>query len=1032
MANKVYDSPGYYASEKDLTFSTEVVGITTLGLVGETVKGPAMQPIFIKNYDQFKVVFGGTNPAKYKNTQIPKYELAYIAKAFLSQTNQLYVTRVLGLSGYDAKAAHVLRTVGNADFSTLNGSTTQIVADTTGQAITFHSSGSTFYSGATGTDLLIDYIADLTGVAKTEFDTEFNRFFSTSGMWQSGATSGTENYGLYWGTLPNSGSTYDVQSIFDTKTYGYDEIDAYELPTDITSDWQEKHWLLNTFTFDPATNKFTGHAFALYVNPTTTTGSTSTLTLHIITYTCDPMEEYHNKTIATLRIRGYYDEGDIFQPDIITNSEGTVSLANTTAVMIDPFATFEITGVTKSTSGNTFSYTVNLDTTSGDYIKNVLGSTTLDNGSYLFVEEFFPTILTEGYNKGYVRGLSTTIEKVMMWDKYQFGYQSPVTPFFVSELRGGLPQRLFRFISISDGNSANTEIKASIANININTRKFDVYIRKFTDVDRSPSILERFFGCTMDPTSLDFIGRKIGTSDNMFELVSNYVMVDLDEMAPVDAVPAGFEGFSFRTGTSIGVPQVAYKLKYYHAGEEMYTEPFGSATISSGDKLKKNFLGFSDTVGIDSDLLQFKGFSAENGLPWTGSIKGFHMDINAENVLDANGNLAFEVGSFQFSNVASLNLANGTSTTADDGINPYPNFNEYRDIRARQFTACFTGGFDGWDIYRYHRTNEDTYKIGGTGYQAGLFTSFYIDGNEDQYATSDYYAYLIAIQTMQNPEDVNINILATPGIDMEGNTELVRETLDIIEEKRQDAIYLPTLPDMDLRNATSPSDTDWIHYPADIVALLDGWEIDSNYSAVYYPWYQVFDGENNTNVFISPTTDVVRNLALTDNIAHPWYATAGYKRGLVNAKRTRFKLTQENRDTLYVGRINPLATFSDVGVTIWGNRNLQVANSALNRLNIRRLLLQCKKLIGRVGNRLLFDPNDDTIRNEFLSLVNPILDNIRKERGLVDFRVKLEPQADGDDRNTLRGKIYLKPTPALEVIDLEFVVTPTNVSFDNF
>ena len=141
-------------------------------------------------------------------------------------------------------------------------------------------------------------------------------------------------------------------------------------------------------------------------------------------------------------------------------------------------------------------------------------------------------------------------------------------------------------------------------------------------------------------------------------------------------------------------------------------------------------------------------------------------------------------------------------------------------------------------------------------------------------------------------------------------------------------------------------------------------------------------------MFISPTVDVVRNLALTDNVAHPWYASAGYKRGLVNAKRTRIKLTQEYRDILYKGRINPLATFSDIGVAIWGNRNLQVANSALNRLNIRRLLLQTKKLIGQVGNRLLFDPNDDTIRTDFLAAVNPILDNIRKERGLIDFRGK--------------------------------------------
>jgi phage tail sheath protein FI len=166
-------------------------------------------------------------------------------------------------------------------------------------------------------------------------------------------------------------------------------------------------------------------------------------------------------------------------------------------------------------------------------------------------------------------------------------------------------------------------------------------------------------------------------------------------------------------------------------------------------------------------------------------------------------------------------------------------------------------------------------------------------------------------------------------------------------------------------------------------------------------------------------------------VAHPWFATAGYNRGIVNCIRARIPLDQESRDLLYPGRINPIATFSDVGTVIWGNRNLQVRSSALDRLNIRRLLLQARKLIVAVANRLLFDPNDAQIRSQFLSLVNPILDNIRRERGLTDFRVSLVNEVEDNDRNTLRGKIFIKPTPTLEFIELEFTVTPTSVSFDS-
>jgi hypothetical protein len=225
-------------------------------------------------------------------------------------------------------------------------------------------------------------------------------------------------------------------------------------------------------------------------------------------------------------------------------------------------------------------------------------------------------------------------------------------------------------------------------------------------------------------------------------------------------------------------------------------------------------------------------------------------------------------------------------------------------------------------------------------------------------------------------------------------------------------------------------DTDFI-YPEEAVDNLVDTGIDSNYTATYYPWILTRDTVNNTQIYLPPTGEVIRNLALTDNIAFPWFASAGYTRGLVNSVKARKKLTQEDRDTLYQGRLNPIATFSDVGTVIWGNKTLQIKESALDRINVRRLLLQARKLISAVAVRLLFEQNDEQVRQEFLDSVNPILDSIRRDRGLIDFRVTVSGTPEDLDSNTLTGKIYLKPTRALEFIDIEFLITPTGASFED-
>jgi hypothetical protein len=516
-------------------------------------------------------------------------------------------------------------------------------------------------------------------------------------------------------------------------------------------------------------------------------------------------------------------------------------------------------------------------------------------------------------------------------------------------------------------------------------------------------------------------------------------MLEMSNEAPLDALPCGFEGYLMRNYFGAVTPFPIYKTKYDVAGEVIYQPPFSTVQRSSGDKINRTFLGLSDTIGYDPEYYNYKGkqnppniATAVSSSDWDFVSKGYHMDSGAtavtiSSVYSTSGTSAFEVGNASFTS---------------DPTNPT---NPYFRIQSRKFTLFARGGFDGWDIYREYRTNNDTYVLGGSGYMKGAapstqfptatgwgaFKQITVEGNSTDFANTDYYAYLLGQQTFGNPEATNINVFVTPGIDFVNNSNLIEDAIDMIESQRADSLYIMTCPDYNMFVDTTTSVATDLIYPTEAVDNLDTVGIDSNYTATYYPWVLTRDTVNNTQIYLPPTAEVCRNLALTDNISFPWFASAGYTRGIVNSVKARKKLTQDDRDTLYQGRINPIATFSDVGTLIWGNKTTQVAESALDRINVRRLLLQARKLISAVAVRLLFEQNDDKVRQDFLDSVNPILDSIRRDRGLIDFRVVVTNTPEDLDRNTMTGKIYLKPTKALEFIDIEFLITPTGASFEN-
>ena len=1110
---KVFVSPGVYTSEVDLSFVAQSVGVTTLGIAGETLKGPAFEPIFIKNYEEFQTYFGGTSAEKFINTQIPKYEAAYIAKSYLQQSNQLFVTRVLGLSGYDAGPSWSIITQANVDPTTIDFycETPQIVdclpyCDPADYKVTPYVVEFTGCSNSQGTISydITDFPAEIANILTDQFE-QFNGGVSTleteinnmvfDVLSDADPITAQTNTIAYFGTI--YGPTYDILSpVFtnETNVYGVPSVSSTE--TNYESPYNDP-WYYSLFT-NNGNNSYSGFSFFAYVDSlipilvTTTTETTipftptptpsavnpcatstpassptptptavnttcytGTINGLIYEYTGTSYVNFDSLVVGTLRSRGIATYEDSTNPVFEVTNINNVNLnmsGQYSGVLKNPYLPF-VVNVTND-DGTAFSFETSFSTSDSQYISKVFGSTNFQKPRKnvpLFLEERFQALLNYGWNKGFIRGLSSNLIEL---DSAQSGqqdsigwyldrYQSPSTPWIVSELRGTKVFNLFKFYSISDGNSANSEIKVSIINMSFSNGTFDVIVRDYYDSDANPTVLEKFTNCSMDLNQNNFIGKKIGSLDGEYALNSKFIMVEMNEDAPVDSLPCGFDGYTFREYADVTPPFPVYKTKYDYPGEIIYNPPFGftsgndDAIRSNGDNVRRTYLGFSNNIGFDTDFFQYKGKRAPidlcnvDGVEWSYQTRGFHMDKDAS---------VIEIGP-AFTTSGTPKYYVGDATFQQEPTNET---SPYYRIFSRKFTTMFYGGFDGWDIYREYRTNGDRYVLGRNGFLNGAcpspryplatgwgaFKQISIGDGTRSFANTDYYAYLLGINTFSNPEAVNINVFVSPGIDYVNNSDLVEATIDMIENERADSLYIATTPDY---NLFLPSTTggDGLIYPQEAVDNLEQTGIDSNYTATYYPWVLTRDSVNNTQIYIPATAEVTRNLALTDNIAFPWFAAAGYTRGIVNSIKARKKLTQEDRDTLYQGRINPIATFSDVGTVIWGNKTLQIRESALDRINVRRLLLQARKLISAVSVRLLFDQNDEQVRQDFLNAVNPILDAIRRDRGLYDFRVTVSSDTEDLDRNQMVGKIYIKPTRSLEFIDITFYITPTGASFDN-
>ena len=1095
-ARGIHVSAGIYSREIDLTYAAKSLGITTLGVVGETTKGPAFQAMDISNWREFQDVFGGTSTEKYKGSLYPKYELPYIAKSYLSESQQLKVVRVLGLSGYNAGPAWIIT-------ASDGGGNKQAVA-----VIRSRGSYKAYVTGSTDScicdskkyDTLTYMVGEIAAESSKDcFSKQYNldalkigeyRSLNGSGDACSGYTIGGNSEGyevsqtnkgrfrLYgWTGKHESGSTiqdtdptyfeyavslnpYDkeyILNVLGTKAYDGDAPIYVESLYDVALEQGIVEG--DIIKIDDKLQGYQVYYTADYCHHDPISGlmtiPQSSLTRRYVgsRYLADKnsfdeairVTPYDYKLGRPLTVKEAKTNGetvvnkapsDVAEEDLEAWSATTI--AETAAVVGQIYTVRQYTDQNGRRSYLYAYYTTeSLKGIDHQDLVNLYGN--LKGSSNDRNQGKNATLVYNSRDGLYYRmnaGNTDVVYVQLDMNDYKSPYRYASTPWIVSNLKGDMKHvdvtKLFRFHTISDGDSSNYDVKVSIENIKPDEGTFDVVVRRIDDADESIIVLERFGKCSMVPGDSNYIAYRIGSFDGTYEVKSKYITVEVNEStASRTSVPCGFLGYPIPKydGTPIegeGNTGVSFPTIKYNT---MYDEDV---------KNRKQYFGLSSWIGVDIDTFTFKGTKAYIDNPKFLS-HGFHLDSRLDSKNGGISSITVDNESgYEFDCVNTNSRTNTLSEAPIIDTEDEIYGSIYENTNLRKFTVFFYGGFDGWDVYRDKRTNTDEYKMSkykgyinlgsGDGYSFNKIKDPSALKLNENGITSDWYAYLSGIRQFANPEETDINVFATPGIDYVNQKLLVEEAIEMIEEERADSIYVITTPD----KPSGASDmVDDMYDAEEAVYNLEDTEIDSNYACTYYPWVKYEDVDNNQYIYLPPTKDAVRNFAQTDNTSYSWFAPAGINRGSVDCVRAHFITKLADEDTLYEGRINPVKTFAQDGVKIWGQKNLQINESQLNRISVRRLLLRIRKLIAISCLGLIFEPNDATVKQSFLTTVTPILDNVRSNRGVSDYRIEVNDTVESRERRELPCKIYIKPINALEYITIDFIVTPEGVSFDD-
>jgi hypothetical protein len=554
-------------------------------------------------------------------------------------------------------------------------------------------------------------------------------------------------------------------------------------------------------------------------------------------------------------------------------------------------------------------------------------------------------------------------------------FTEAATPWVKSQVLGGTDFNLFKFHTKGHGDSANKTIKVTVSNVKPSPAPsstpygtFDVTVRDFNDTDQRPTVLETFVGLTLDPDSPNFIGRRIGDSYEQFSTQQR-------KFQPNGTYPSRSRYIWVELATNVdSAPQA---LPWGFRG--YVHQPFGSGSAETN---LPYVLSQKDRQGnFDPNVCW--GVSFVSG--------GIYDRMRA--VPDGASVYAVSDTDFTLANL-SASFIQGRQQWFYASP-PTPHTAVYSSASLYKFTMPFQGGFGGVDI----RVSDFTYL-----------------GNTTDETDIGVVSLKRAVDCVANPDAFDMNLIAVPGVHNLKVTDRVRAMVN----DRQDVFYI-----MDVTGSSVD----------EVVQQLNSRNLDDNYTACYYPDLKYDDQTSKRVVRVAPSVAMMGVMAYNDRVGQPWFAPAGLTRGGLKQFSiidVTDRLNFGDRDTLYSNRINAIATFPQEGIVAWGQKTLQVAASALDRINVRRLLIYAKKTVAAAAKVLVFEPNNPATWQRFTNSVNPILEKVRQANGIERFKIIMDTSTntpDVVDRNTMVGKIFLQPTKVAEFIDLPFIITNAGVAF---
>ena len=531
----------------------------------------------------------------------------------------------------------------------------------------------------------------------------------------------------------------------------------------------------------------------------------------------------------------------------------------------------------------------------------------------------------------------------------------------------------------------------------------------------------------MDSTSDNFIAKQVGdryyewTEENgekkykrlgKFDNVSSYIRVEMKsennsyyaakhpfgfegptKFYPIDDVNAGTEDIQFptyllRESSDIAGENLSDDSQAYF-GVTNYSHNGGSFEINhSSDYGEHSYIVVGDT-SADADSPE--------------AAAGTSFIFTLDDLKIASGVTTWAPGNFKSGSAESESWTNGVESLL---------------AKHDRFTMPLHGGFDGLNI-----TEKDPFRNSITSTNT----------------SSAFKSIERAINTVADPEVVEMNLMAAPGV---STPSLTKKMIDVCEARGDALAIIDIENDYIASSESTATEVNRLPSPTQAVTSMKARSMNSSYGACFYPWVTVRDEANNKSVDVPPSVAMLGVMASSAARSELWFAPAGFTRGGLSSNAAaglpvvdvKYQLSSRERDSLYENNINPIASFPNEGIVVFGQKTLQVTQSALDRINVRRLMIYVKKEISRMSSTLLFEPNVNATWSRFLASADPFLRSVQSRFGLTEYKIILDETTTTPeliDRNIMYAKIFLKPARAIEFIALDFTITNTGASFED-